>query len=95
MMDHDTSWRRIHEDGAEWETRVIAGPSQVDAGTAGQEELLEFVCVDGSRKSRQVAVPAGAYPTMDESELHRAFVKSRPIGGDTYGRPGKRMNDAG
>ncbi len=92
MTNHDTSWRRIREDGAEWEARVIAGPGPE---VEDDHELLEFVCIDGSRKSRQVAVAAGAYPDMDEAALHRAFLKARPIGGDHYGRPGKQMNDAG
>jgi|GEM_PF-518482 len=95
MTDHKTSWRRIHEDGAEWEARVISGPGQVGPATDGDQEVLEFVCIDGSRKSRQVAVAPGEYPNMDESALHRAFLKARPIGGDHYGRPGKQMNDSG
>lgn len=95
MTDRDTRWRRIHEEGAEWEARMISGPGQVGPGVDDDQEVLEFVCVDGSRKSRQVAVAAGEYPGMDEQALHRAFLKARPIGGDHYGRPGKPMNDTG
>jgi hypothetical protein len=94
MTHRKTSWRRIQEDGAEWEARVVPGPERGGAGRDTDEELLEFVCVDGSRKSRQVAVRAGSYPDMDDDALHRAFVKARPIGGDHYGRPGKLMDDA-
>jgi hypothetical protein len=31
---------------------------------------------------------------MDEAGLRSAFLQARPIGGDFYGRPGKRMPDA-
>jgi hypothetical protein len=72
----------------------MAMPRPSDGSTDGGEELLEFVCVDGSRKSRQVTVAAGSFREMDEGALHRAFVQARPIGGDHYGRPGKQMNDA-
>lgn len=92
MTDRQSTWRRIQGDGAEWEVRILPGPGRTDGDD--DEEVLEFVCVDGSRKSRQVAVPAGAYPAMDEAGLQRAFLQARPIGGDHYGRPGKHMNDA-
>jgi hypothetical protein len=94
MTERQRGWRRIQQDGAEWEARVLAGPAETDPDHDGEEELLEFVCIDGSRKSRQVAVPAGAYQGMDEKALQRAFLQARPIGGDHYGRPGKPMNDA-
>jgi hypothetical protein len=94
-MTRQVSWRRIEQDGAEWETRVLPVPAQTDPGHDGDEELLEFVCLDGTRKSRQVAIPAGSYQEMDDAALRRAFLKARPIGGDHYGRPGKHMNDAG
>jgi hypothetical protein len=94
MTERHASWRRIEQDGAEWEARTLPGPGQTDPGQGGNEEILEFVCVDGSRKSRQVAVPAGSYEAMDEPALRRAFLQARPIGGDHYGRPGKHMNDA-
>lgn len=85
MTKDRSSWRRIHREGAEWEARVV--PSDVD------REVLEFVCVDGSRKARQVAVEPGSYQEMDDQALERAFVQARPIGGDHYGRPGKHMDD--
>jgi hypothetical protein len=94
MTERGPSWRRIREEGAEWEARVLPGPAAVDPGREGEEELLEFVCVDGSRKARQVAVPTGSFQGMDDQALHRAFLQARPIGGDHYGRPGKPMDDA-
>jgi len=94
MSDRGASWRRIHEDGVEWEARVVSEPRQATepAGAAGSD-LLEFVCVDGSRSTRRLAVPAGALDAMDEMALRRAYRQARTIGGDHYGRPGKRMSD--
>lgn len=94
MEDRGKRWRRIHEDGAEWEARAVmeprreTGPHRADTG-----EVLEFVCVDGSRGARRLAVPAGSLGSMDDEALYRAFRRARPIGGDYYGRPGKRMAD--
>lgn len=86
-------WRRIEEDGREWEARVVAGPQQSDPGQQGDDETLEFVPVDGSAQPRRLAVPAGSVAEMDDQALRRAYRQARPIGGDHYGRPGKRMND--
>jgi hypothetical protein len=94
MTREPTKWRRIEAEGAQWEARVIASPRQTGPAEDGDRELLEFVCVDGSRKARQVAIAPDAYGQMDEAALRRAFVQARPIGGDHYGRPGKQMNDA-
>jgi hypothetical protein len=94
MAQNSTRWRRIQEDGREWEARVIAGPQQSDPGLEGDDETLEFVCVDGSRQPRRIAVRAGALADMDDQALRRAYLRARPIGGDSYGRPGKRMDDA-
>lgn len=93
MADKSRRWPRIHEDGAEWEARVVAGPQQSDPHQTGDDETLEFVCVDGSRQPRRLVVPAGSVGEMDEASLRRAYRKARPIGGDHYGRPGKRMTD--
>ena len=92
-MGENGRWRRIEEDGMEWEARVVAGPQQSDPAGSGDEEMLEFVCVDGSRQARRLAVEAGSFPGMDEKSLRRAYRRALPIGGDHYGRPGKRMND--
>lgn len=94
MGERTTRWRRIHEDGRDWEARAVAGPQQSDPGMDGDDETLEFVCVDGSRQPRRLAVPAGVFSDMDEQALRRAYRLARPIGGDSYGRPGKRMDDA-
>lgn len=93
--ENRTSWPRITEDGVEWEARIVSAPGQADAGdTDTGEEVLEFVCVSGERKTRRLAVREGSLPEMSEEQLHRAFVQARPIGGDHYGRPGKHTNDA-
>lgn len=92
-MSNDKGWRRIHEDGADWEVRVVPGSERLDE--ADQEgEVVEFVCVDGSRKSRRLAVDRGAVTELDEEGLRSAYRRSRPIGGDHYGRPGKTAVDA-
>ncbi len=91
-MASDDAWRRIHEDGADWEVRVVPGSERLDE--ADQEgEVLEFVCLDGSRKSRRLAVARGAVTELDEAGLRSAYRRSRPIGGDHYGRPGKPAGD--
>lgn len=87
-------WRRITQDGAEWEARMIAGPTQTDPAHEGDEEILEFVCLDGTRRTRRVAVAAGSLPDMDDEALGRAYRRALPIAGDHYGRPGKPTNDA-
>ena len=92
-MTSNSRWRRISEDGIEWEARVVAGPQQSDPGLEGDDETLEFICLDGSRQPRRLAVPNGALSGMDEQALRRAWLQARPIGGDHYGRPGKRMSD--
>ncbi|HUG41870.1 MAG TPA: hypothetical protein VMM12_15380 [Longimicrobiales bacterium] len=94
MAQNGNRWPRIHEDGAEWEARVVAGPQQSDPMASGDDETLEFVCLDGTRGVRRIAVAAGSVGDMDELALRRAYLRARPIGGDHYGRPGKRMNDA-
>lgn len=93
MIERNRRWRRIEEDGAEWEARMVAGPQQSDSRDSDDDETLEFVCVDGSRQARRIAVAPGAFGEMDEASLRRAYRQARPIGGDHYGRPGKRMND--
>lgn len=104
MPEEERRWRRIQEEGTEWEVRVVpgsewSGPSGVGGEPAGSElpegEVVEFVCVDGTRKPRRLAVPPGAVTEMDEAALRRVFRQARPIGGDHYGRPGKPASDAG
>jgi len=87
-------WRRFDAEGAEWEVRAI--PSMVDAGEAGggaEREVLEFRSSDRNRPPRRLVVDAGVLGEMDEPRLRSALRQARPIGGDFYGRPGKRMGD--
>lgn len=94
--DTGARWRRINQEGAEWEARTVSGPAQTDPGHQGdEEEILEFVCLDQPRQTRRLAVRPGSLAQMSDEQLHRAFVQARPIGGDHYGRPGKRMDDIG
>jgi hypothetical protein len=58
-------------------------------------ELLEFQPQDGNRPPRRIVIDEGALGGMDEAQLRAAYVQARPIGGDHYGRPGKRMGDVG
>jgi hypothetical protein len=82
-------WPTIHAEGIDWEVRVIAGDGeQVDGA-----EILEFRPTEQTRPPRRLAIRAGAINTADETALRSAFVQARPIGGDHYGRPGKRMSD--
>jgi hypothetical protein len=87
------SWKTIHADGGDWEIRAVASESTTPDDAEGGTEILEFVAVDGIRPTRRVAVPTGALASMDDDELLAAYKRSLPIGGDHYGRPGKRMRD--
>jgi hypothetical protein len=80
-------WRQIEAEGVRWEVRAIADSE------APEEEILEFRPVAGSQQPRRTTVAAGALEGMDETALVSAFRRSRPIGGDYYGRPGKKMSD--
>lgn len=95
MAREERGWRRIREEGVEWEARVIPGPSQTDPGLEGDDEVLEFRSADGGQKPRRLAVRPGSLREMTDEQLHRAYVQARPIGGDHYGRPGKHMSDTG
>lgn len=87
------SWKTIHADGGDWEVRAVASETAASDEEDGATEILEFVAVDGIRPTRRVAVPSGALASMDEAALLTAYKRSLPIGGDHYGRPGKRMRD--
>ena len=93
-MTGRTRWRRLEADGAEWEVRVVPGSDGREASQDPDQEVIEFVCVDGSRRARQVAVAADTVGGMDDGTLRSAFRRARPIGGDHYGRPGKPAIDA-
>lgn len=92
-MTGETQWRRLEADGAEWEIRIVPGSDGREASQRTDQEVIEFVCVDGTRRPRQVAVPANALAGMDDRTLQSAYRRARPIGGDHYGRPGKRVDD--
>jgi hypothetical protein len=86
------AWKHIEEAGVKWEARAIAAePESGEAG--GAEEVLEFRAAEGVFPPRRVAIKAGELSGMDEAALRSAFARARPIGGDFYGRPGKRMTD--
>ena len=82
-------WRTLEADGCTWEVRVIASESTDEPGT----EILEFRTT-APRPPRRLAVARGALTGMNDAGLQAAYRQSRPIGGDFYGRPGKRMPDA-
>ena len=82
-------WRRIQAEGCEWEVRATS-ESEPEPGA---EEILEFRPIDDVRSPRRFMVASGTLSTMDETALQAAFRQARPIGGDYYGRPGKRMRD--
>lgn len=78
-------WQKIEADGCEWEVRSVAE----ETGS----EVLEFRPLDPTRPARRFGLDGGTLQEMDEEALHAAFRQARPIGGDFYGRPGKRMTD--
>ena len=84
-------WKHINVDGVEWEVRAIS--NELPGGEQGDEELLEFRPREATMPPRRVAVRRGALDGMEETALRSAFLQARPIGGDFYGRPGKRMPD--
>ena len=77
-------WRTLHADDCDWEVGVIS---------SGDEEIIEFRPKEHTRPPRRLAVAKGALESMDDNALKSAYTRARPIGGDYYGRPGKRMSD--
>ena len=77
-------WRTLHADDCDWEVGVVS---------SAEEELIEFRPKEQTRPPRRLAVPPGTLAGMDEAALKSAYLRARPIGGDYYGRPGKRMSD--
>jgi hypothetical protein len=84
-------WKTIEADGTVWQVRSLSNPDMVSE--AGQQ-VLEFQSQDGNRPPRRLVVDE-ALETMDEQQLRAAYRRALPIGGDHYGRPGKRMMDSG
>ena len=77
-------WRTLHADGIEWEVGVVS---------VEDEEMLEFRPKEATRPPRRLAIEKGSLDSMDDAALRSAYTRARPIGGDYYGRPGKRMSD--
>jgi hypothetical protein len=86
-------WLRLSADGCDWEVRAITRPDGAEDVDAAERTELEHLALDGLRRPRQLAVPEGTFAQMDEGKLQAAYRKSRPVGGDHYGRPGKHMAD--
>ncbi|HEX6135250.1 MAG TPA: hypothetical protein VFZ24_14875 [Longimicrobiales bacterium] len=86
-------WKTLEADGCTWEVRSVV--NSPDTGAAPDEEVLEFTTQSANMPPRRVVVRAGSLEVMDETALRSAYLRARPIGGDHYGRPGKRMSDAG
>ena len=85
-------WKHITMDGVEWEVRAVS--SELTGGEHEEEEVLEFRTRGATLPPRRLSVRRGVLDGMDEAALRSAFLQARPIGGDFYGRPGKRMTDA-
>ncbi len=87
-------WRRLEADGCEWEVRALAAEAEGHPSALGQhEEVLEFRPVAAIRPPRRTVMTAGVLDGLSDAELMSAYRRARPIGGDHYGRPGKRMPD--
>ena len=84
-------WKHITMDGVDWEVRAIS--SELPDGQQSEDELLEFRPRQSTMPPRRVAIRRGALGGLDDVALRSAFLQARPIGGDFYGRPGKRMPD--
>jgi hypothetical protein len=84
-------WKEIVVDGVHWEVRAVS--HELPAGSDTGEELLEFVSREATMPPRRVTIRTGALEGLTDADLKSAFVRARPIGGDHYGRPGKRMPD--
>jgi hypothetical protein len=83
-------WKTIEADGCTWHVRAVTNP---DIGAAQGQSVLEFQAAEGNLPPRRLVVEDSALNEMGEEELLRAYMKALPIGGDHYGRPGKRMAD--
>jgi hypothetical protein len=77
-------WRTLHADDCDWEVGVISSE---------EDDILEFRPKQPTRPPRRLAVPKGSFSDMNDDALKSAYLRARPIGGDHYGRPGKRMTD--
>lgn len=85
-QEYRSMWRKIEAEGCLWEVRAISLEGD-------GEDVLEFRPLVPTRPPRRLAVSTDALDSMSDEDLQAAFVQARPIGGDFYGRPGKRMTD--
>jgi hypothetical protein len=85
-------WKTIEADGCVWHVRSVSNP---DTGLEAGQQVLEFQAQEATRPPRRIVVDEGSLDGMDDAGLQAAFARSLPIGGDHYGRPGKRMTDTG
>jgi hypothetical protein len=81
----------VSADGCEWEVRAIAAAGE-SAGAPG-EDVLEFRAVGVIRPPRRTVIGTRSLDDMSDNDLMAAYRRALPIGGDHYGRPGKRMPD--
>ena len=86
-------WERFTAEGTKWEVRVVPDPTETGQRAADPAQVLEFRSSDSNRPPRRLCVPAARAHDMDAEHLRIALRQARPIGGDFYGRPGKRMPD--
>ncbi|MGH7958606.1 MAG: tryptophan synthase subunit alpha [Opitutaceae bacterium] len=86
------NWKTLEADGCTWEVRSTV--NLPGTGAASSEDVLEFTTTSANMPPRRVVVEAGSLQRMDETALRAAYLRARPIGGDHYGRPGKRMSDS-
>ena len=88
-------WRTIHAEDGDWEVRLVPAEQGGAATpeTIERQDVLEFRSPAGLNPPRRVAVDAFDLETTSDDELQQLFRQARPIGGDFYGRPGKRMPD--
>jgi hypothetical protein len=84
-------WKTLEADGCTWHVRSVTNP---DLGLDAGHAVLEFQAADGNLPPRRVVVEESSLQAMDEAALRSAFLRALPIGGDHYGRPGKRMTDS-
>jgi hypothetical protein len=85
-------WKTIEADGCTWQVRTVSNP---DVGTAAGQSVLEFQPEGGTLPPRRLVVEDSTLEGLDEEGLRKAYLSALPIGGDHYGRPGKRMMDSG
>jgi hypothetical protein len=83
-------WRTLEADGCTWEVRAVVNTA---AGSSKQEQVLEFSTKAANRPPRRIVIEVASLESMDEAALRNAYLQARPIGGDHYGRPGKKMSD--